>query len=183
MPGIFSPRCPAPAPPSYWPSRERAQASSHGTAQGVCPPPLAGTPTTRCPLTHHRPSDADTGPGGWAGSTSDAGPGNTLPFPGLTRHWIRTEDVVCGVTETKLGGSPGTAIQERRKRGLAGSACTWPPFWSQLPPGSDREAGQGPVRGVGRPASQHPCFPPFPVDGCPFLPVETVPVQTEGTRS
>lgn len=36
--------------------------------------------------------------------------------PGLTCHWIRTEEVVCGVTETKLGGSPGTEIQGRRNK-------------------------------------------------------------------
>lgn len=30
----------------------------------------------------------------------------------LTCHWIRTEDVVCGVAETDPGGSPGTAGQQ-----------------------------------------------------------------------
>lgn len=35
---------------------------------------------------------------------------------GLTCHWIRTEEVVCGVTEMKLGGSPGTEIQGRRSK-------------------------------------------------------------------
>lgn len=35
---------------------------------------------------------------------------------GLTCHWIRTDEVVRGVTDTERGGSPGTG----RKRGAAG---------------------------------------------------------------
>lgn len=34
----------------------------------------------------------------------------------LTCHWTRTEEVVWGVTETELGGSPGTEIQDQRDR-------------------------------------------------------------------
>lgn len=34
----------------------------------------------------------------------------------LTCHWIRTEDVVCGVAETDPGGSPGTAGQQTERR-------------------------------------------------------------------
>lgn len=147
----------------------RAQAPSRSVAQGsVVLPPAVGTPTTRSPVTCHQPSDR--GSSGGQVLASDAGSGHTLPVPGLTRHWIRTEEVVCGVTEMKLGGSPGTGIQERRKRGLAVSACTWLLFWSQLPPGSGGEAGPG-TRWwggggggrLGKPASQHPCLrlPPF----------------------
>lgn len=76
--------------------------------------PQVGTPTTSCPLTCHQPSDAVTGPGRQV-PAPDTSSGNTLPFPALTCHWIRTEEVVCGVTEMKLGGSPRPVIQERRK--------------------------------------------------------------------
>lgn len=93
--------------------------------------PQVGTPTTSCPLTCHRPSDAVTWPGGQV-PAPDTSSGNTPPFPALTCHWIRTEEVVCGVTETKLGGSPRPVIQERRKRGLPGSACTWLPVWRSV---------------------------------------------------
>lgn len=58
--------------------------------------PQVGTPTTSCPLTCHRPSDAVTWPGGQV-PAPDTSSGNTPPFPALTCHWIRTEEVVCGV--------------------------------------------------------------------------------------
>lgn len=48
------------------------------------------------------------GTGPWFG---DAGVGLAL-----TCHWIRTEEVVCGVAETDPGGSPGTEKQ-RTKQG------------------------------------------------------------------
>lgn len=52
----------------------------------------------------------------------------------LTCHWIRTEDVVCGVAETDPGGSPGTAGQQmeesRVRMALEGFRCPlvwgWP---------------------------------------------------------
>lgn len=42
-----------------------------------------------------------------------------------TCHWIRTEEVVCGVTETELGGSPGTEIHKGRNTDWRGARCCW----------------------------------------------------------
>lgn len=75
----------------------------------------------------------------------------------LTCHWIRTDEGVCGVTETELGGSPGTATRERRQ-GLGGSACAPRLLGPQLSPAPVRRQGraQPPRAGESWPASIQP---------------------------
>ena len=90
--------------PDFQPGRSRSHQGPGLPAWGV-------TLTPRPCAVHQPASPARPRVGGGVPPSSflqERGSQSTVGSLGLTCHWIRTDEVVRGVTDTERGGSPGT---------------------------------------------------------------------------